>query len=76
MKTFAKLALLSLPLTAMGCSSAGPYVTDISSDGEGGVNVTKCSVEFNAFTSTVSNHDCTARHILLASKLKTHHSTF
>lgn len=59
-KTLITLALVS---TLAACSTAGPYVTDISPDGEGGLNVTKCSVQFNGFTSTVSNKDCIAQHI-------------
>ena len=48
------------------CSSAGPYVTNVSSDGDNGLNVEKCSVELNAFTGTISNHSCSSQHIKLS----------
>lgn len=48
-----------------GCSSAGPYVTNVSSDGNNGLNVEKCSVEFNSFTGTISNTNCSSQHIKL-----------
>jgi type IV secretion system protein VirB7 len=57
-------ALASCTVLA-GCSTAGPYVTNISSDGDNGVNVEKCAVKFNSFTGTVSTGDCTSQHIRL-----------
>jgi type IV secretion system protein VirB7 len=48
-----------------GCSSAGPYVTNVSSDGNNGLNVEKCSVEFNSFTGTISNTNFSSQHIKL-----------
>ncbi|MHB8549339.1 MAG: hypothetical protein ACYDAZ_09285 [Thermoplasmataceae archaeon] len=56
-----------------GCSTAGPFVTDISSDGNNGLNVEKCSAQMNAFMGTVSNSNCTSEHIQLqARKHDTH----
>lgn len=48
-----------------GCSMAGPFVTNISSDGEGGLIVNKMMVEFNGFTGTVTNKDMTTETIKL-----------
>lgn len=55
--------LLAITLVLAGCTTAGPYVTNISSDGAGGLNIEKCSVQFNAFMGTVSNHECNAQRI-------------
>ncbi|ASK34894.1 hypothetical protein CEK62_11120 [Alcanivorax sp. N3-2A] len=48
-----------------GCTTAGPYVTNISSDGDYGLNVEKCAVKLNAFMGTVSTTDCTSTHLRL-----------
>lgn len=58
-----RLLILSLCLICAACTTAGPYVTNISSDGAGGLNIEKCSVQFNAFMGTVSNHECNASRI-------------
>ena len=55
--------LLALSTTA--CTTAGPYVTNISSDGSDGLNIEKCGVKLNAFMGTVSTTDCTSQHIQL-----------
>lgn len=59
------LAATSLALCA--CTTAGPYVTNISSDGNYGLTVEKCSVHMNAFMGTVSTGDCTSQNIKLQS---------
>ncbi len=48
-----------------GCTTAGPYVTNISSDGDYGLNGEKCAVKLNAFMGTVSTTDCTSTHLRL-----------
>jgi type IV secretion system protein VirB7 len=50
------LAIFAVIIT--GCTSAGPYVTNISSDGANGLNVEKCKVELNAFLGVVSTGEC------------------
>jgi type IV secretion system protein VirB7 len=35
-----------------GCTTAGPYVTNISSDGANGLNIEKCKVELNVLAPT------------------------
>lgn len=47
--------MLVLVLLIAGCSTAGPYVTNISSDGKGGLVVEKSSVEYNGITGTVGS---------------------
>jgi type IV secretion system protein VirB7 len=60
-RLFSALCLAAL----CSCSSAGPYVTNISSDGDNGIVVEKCSVHMNAFMGTVSNENCTTANIKL-----------
>ena len=50
-----------------GCSTAGPFVTSISSDGNGGLIVEKSLVEFNYFMGTISNQKATTTTIYLGS---------
>lgn len=52
-----------------GCvSNAGPYVTNISSDGNNGIIVEKCMVRFNSFNNgSVSTGECTSSTIKLRS---------
>jgi hypothetical protein len=40
-----------------GCTSAGPFVTSISSDGRGNLIVEKNTVHLNAFTGIMSSGD-------------------
>ncbi|WP_095129664.1 hypothetical protein [Pseudomonas sp. Irchel s3h14] len=63
-----KFNIVTLGLLAVlaGCTSAGPYVTNISSDGRNGLNIEKCSVEMNAFTNTVSTSECTTQNVQLS----------
>ncbi len=51
------IALLALVFT-VGCTHAGPFVTNLSPAGGGRVNVEKCMVEFNMFLGTMSESDC------------------
>jgi hypothetical protein len=56
-----KMKLISLVFFTVlitGCTSAGPYVTSISSDGANGLNIEKCKVELNAFLGVVSTGEC------------------
>lgn len=51
--------LLALLASLSGCSSAGPFVTNIISVGDNKLEIEKCRVELNGLTSQVSNQDCT-----------------
>ena len=66
MKKVIMSMVLAISLTA--CTTAGPYVTNISSDGNGGLNIEKCGVKMNAFMGTVSTSACTAQNIKLGLK--------
>lgn len=59
--------LLFVMLSAVGCASqAGPFVTSISSDGNGGVIVEKCMANFDPMMSTMHNASCTSTLIKLS----------
>lgn len=59
-----KLVWVIAVLWLMGCAShAGPYVTNISSDGRGGLNVEKCMAKFDPWMSTVNNDQCASTNI-------------
>ena len=63
-----KLTTTALCLFAAlaGCTTAGPYVTNISSDGRNGLNIEKCAVKMNAFMGTVSTTECTTQNLQLS----------
>ncbi|MFH2052826.1 MAG: hypothetical protein ABIK96_10220 [bacterium] len=52
--TLVLLALAGLAVAVSGCSTAGPFVTNISSDGQGNIIVEKNMVKYNSFTGNVS----------------------
>ena len=49
--------MLAVGLLLGGCTSAGPFVTNVSSDGKGNLIVEKNTVHMNAFMGTVSSGD-------------------
>ncbi|MEG1082465.1 MAG: hypothetical protein RSE44_28405 [Pseudomonas sp.] len=63
-----KLLVVAIGLlaTLAGCTTAGPYVTNISSDGRNGLNIEKCAVKLNAFMGTVSTTECTSQNVRLS----------
>ena len=50
-----RLILATILLLATGCSTAGPFVISISSDGNGNLIVEKGYVMFNGWTGTIHN---------------------
>jgi len=58
-----RLAIIALALLCVGCTTAGPFVTSISSDGRGGLIVEKSMVKFNSFMGTISNENTTTTSI-------------
>ncbi len=60
------LILTSFITLLAGCTTAGPYVTNISSDGANGLNIEKCKVELNAFLGVVNTGDCSNSSIKLS----------
>ena len=63
-----KLLSVLLVMFLAACTNAGPFVTNISSDGHEGLVIEKCQVHMNAFMGTVSNDNCTTSNIYLNSK--------
>ncbi len=60
------VALASVILGVSSCSStAGPFVTNISSDGRGGLVIEKCMAKFDPWMSTVGNSECRNTNIQL-----------
>ena len=61
MKKLKQIAFAVILLVAVimfsSCTTAGPYVTNISSDGRGNLIVEKNTVHMNAFMGTVSSGD-------------------
>lgn len=64
----ARITIAGLALLATGCTTAGPFVTSISSDGRGGLIVEKSMVKYNSFMGTVSNESTTTTTINLVDK--------
>ncbi len=66
MNKLIKTALAISIFIVAGCSSkAGPFVTNISSDGRGGITVEKCMVRLDRSINTVEASDCTNSNITL-----------
>lgn len=57
MKRLLLLGLAALIVVLAGCSSAGPFVTNVSSDGRGTVLVEKAMLQYNSVLGTVSVKD-------------------
>lgn len=55
-----RMVLVLLLITAPACSTAGPFVTGVSSDGNGGLLVEKCYVQMNGFTGSIHNRNCSS----------------
>ena len=55
----------SLALAVLGScvSTAGPFVTNISTARSGVIVVEKCMAEFNSFTDSVSTRDCNVHEV-------------
>mgnify|MGYP001767212975 CR=1 FL=1 len=49
-------------------TTAGPFVTAISSDGAGGLVVEKCMARFDPWMGTVGNHNCNSANIQINPK--------
>ena len=50
--------------TVSGCTTAGPFVTNISSDGKGNLIVEKNTVHMNAFMGTVSSGESPSTQVI------------
>ena len=56
-KLLVSIVIVGMLISAGGCTSAGPFVTDISSDGDGGLIITKNTVVFDAIFGIVKDGD-------------------
>ena len=54
-----KLFLILSGLLLSACTTAGPFVTNISQNKDGTLVVEKCLVEHNAFTGAIATVGCT-----------------
>ena len=64
---FRAITLSTLVIVLSACTTAGPYVTNISSDGNNGLNIEKCQIKADAYMGTISTTGCTSSHINLGS---------
>lgn len=62
------LIVIASAIFLSGCSTAGPFVTNISSNGDGSITLEKCMIQYNGFSGTVSNKDCIQSNITIISK--------
>jgi hypothetical protein len=69
-KLFITIVAICSTCILSGCTTAGPYVTNISSDGANGLNIEKCKVELNAFLGVVNTGDCINSTIKLSNQNK------
>ena len=60
-----KILFTAAVMLLSACTNAGPFVTNISSNGNNGLIIEKCQVHMNAFMGTVSNDNCTTTSIYL-----------
>lgn len=59
-----------------GCTStAGPFVTNISSDGDGNLVVEKCMISLQRQINTVDNESCNSHKIKISSPSSSGRST-
>lgn len=69
MKGTVILCLCGLAIVTAACASyAGPFVSNISSDGRGGIVVEKCLARYDQFSATVGNSNCTTHNIKLGAE--------
>lgn len=57
-------------LFLIGCSTVGPFITNISSDGQGNLTIERAKVEINSFTGTITMVEPSKRTIKVFSEGK------
>lgn len=67
MRNYGILAAILILVMLSGCTTAGPFVTNISSDGRGGLNIEKSRVKLNFWTNGLETCDTTNSNIQLSS---------
>ena len=69
LRNSSKLLIFVLFLLALsGCTTAGPFVTNVSSDGRGGLNIEKARVKTNFWTGGLETCETTQANIQLYNK--------
>jgi type IV secretion system protein VirB7 len=66
-KMIKAIAPLIIPMFLAGCSTTGPFVTGVSSNGDGSLLVEKCMVTYNAWSNNLGMKDCTSHTIKTSS---------
>jgi len=56
-KVMLTICLIGMFVSVQGCTNAGPFVTDISSDGNGGLVITKSTVVLDPFLGVIRDGD-------------------
>lgn len=65
------IGVAGLTLALASCSSkAGPFVTNVSSNGAGGLTIEKCMMRLDRMINVVANSDCTNTTIQLVGRQK------
>jgi len=65
-----KITLLIMVLLLSGCTTAGPFVSNISSDGKGGLNIEKSRVKLNYWTNGLETCETTNANIQLSQPIQ------
>ena len=60
--------IVGAALALAGCTSSGPFVTSVSSDGQGGLNIVSCMSTYDAATGTQGNGQCSNSHVQVVSQ--------
>ena len=55
--------ILFLGFILAGCTTAGPFVTNISQNKNGTLSIEKCQVEHNAFTGAITTVNCVSSQV-------------
>ena len=64
-----KAILFTAIIGLAGCAShAGPFVTNISSDGRGGINMEKCMIKYDRVLAVVENANCSTSSLQLSNQ--------
>lgn len=65
-----RVLILALCIGLAGCSTAGPFITNISSDGKGGIVIEKAKARFNSFLGVIDTTETTNYSIQLQEEKK------
>ena len=60
-----RILAVAIVFGMIGCSVTRPYVTNISPEGDQGILVEKCKVQYNPYTAKVSTEQCNTSYVWL-----------